>query len=161
MQPLEVSGRTYGAPRPDRFPGLSGNVGRARGGIDYRGSRDSDLRVDVAGLTGIGRRSSRDARPEEALRPVLDARLRIGVEGIDAVVLGGDQNDVVRAGRYRGVRDIERLRIDLGVHGAREQLAEGRTGHRGGGQGKLPAVLSGPLRVVALRENARQVGHAD
>src|SRR5436309_6656275 len=145
MQPLEVTGR---------FLGLRYDVERAGGGIDHGRSGDSDYRVDVAGFTGIGRRNGRDTCSEEALLPVLDARARIRVEGIDAVVHGGHENDVVRAPLYRGVRDIERLGIDLAVHGAREQLPERRISHLRGCQNKLPAVLSGPLCVVALSENA-------
>src|SRR5258708_8761846 len=144
MQPLEVTGR---------FLGLRDDVERAGCGVHHGSSRDSDYGVDVAGFTGIGRRNRRDACPEEALLPVLDARVCIGVTSIDTVVHVGDQHDIVRAGRYREVRNVERLAVDLAVHGACEQLAEGRTGHRAGRQGNLLAVLSGPLRVVALREN--------
>src|SRR5439155_19251497 len=115
---------------------------------------DSDYRVDVADFAGIARRNGRDARPEEGLLPVLDTRACIRVKGIDAVVLGGDQNDVVRAPLYQEVRDIERLGIDLAVHGAREKLAKCRRSHVGRSQYGFIRILTGPEVVVVMREHS-------
>jgi hypothetical protein len=46
-------------------------------------------------------------------------------ECIDTVVFGGDVNHVVGYVIEREMRNIKRLRINLPVHGTREQFAEG------------------------------------
>src|SRR5205807_9613045 len=144
--------------RPGRFLGFCDDIERAGGGIDHRRSRDSDLRVDVAGFSGVTGGYGGDARPEEALLPVLDTRPCIGVKSEDTVVLGGYENNIVRAARYREVRDVERLGIDLAVHGAREQLAEGRRSHVGRSQYGFIRILTGPEVVVAMREHSGVIG---
>jgi len=146
MQPLE-SNRESRLSTPSRpFPWFSRRNGRA---CRWRGSITGVPVIPIIVLMSPSSPVSPGGTVATPVRgsssAVLDTRARIGVKGIDTVVLGGDQNDIVRAGRYREVRHIERLGIDLAVDGAREQLAEGRTAHRARCQGKLLAVC--PVRA--------------
>ena len=87
-------------------------VDATRRGIDRRGAGDADRRGDVA----AGQIAGRHRRPQRALPQHGAGR---GVQGIDAVVLGGDVDD--GAGDQR-----------LGIHGAVDLR---RPPRRGGSQG--------------------------
>ena len=101
-----------------RFLSLGDEVDRSRGRIDDRRRGDADLRFEVVAAVR--------ARGTDVERPQRRGRRRVvGVEGVDGVVLGRDVDHVVdlRVG-HRQTADVERLRIDLSVDGAREQQAE-------------------------------------
>ena len=53
---------------------------------------------------------------------------RVGVEGVDAVVLGGREDNVVRPPADGEVRQVQRLRVDLPVDRVGDPLAELATG---------------------------------
>ncbi len=83
----------------------------------------------------------------------------VGVEGIDRVVLGGDNHDVVWPGTGAGhaqAADVERLGIDLAVYRVAGDLAEGRGVHVGGCQGRLIEVGAGAELVVVVGEDSLQ-----
>jgi len=86
---------------------------------------------------------------------------RVGVEGIDAVVLGGDVEDVVGAFAGDGdMRDVERLGVDVAVHLQREPLAElGGTDSRRRERGFVEIGAGAgvvPLRCGELSENREE-----
>ena len=57
-----------------------------------------------------------EVEPWVALNPTNPANL-VGVEGVDTVVLGGDEHHVVNPlARNVHVRHVERLRVDVPVH---------------------------------------------
>ena len=96
----------------------SGNdVERLRIGVDDRSARDPDVRRDHAADVGGSARLGHDGgRIEEADLPRRCCGETIGVEGIDAVILGRDVDDVVQALTGDGyVGDVERLRKDVSV----------------------------------------------
>jgi len=76
------------------------------------------------GFTGIGRRNGRAPVPRKLFFQYLDARPLHRRQKHRRCRHGGDQNDIVGAGRYRQVRGIKRLGIDFAVHGASDSLAE-------------------------------------
>ena len=55
----------------------------------------------------------------------------VGVEGVDAVVLGGDEDNVVGARRRRR-GEVERLRVDLAVDGEEADLPNWLSSRWGG-----------------------------
>ena len=80
----------------------------------------------------------------------------IGVESVDGVMRGGDEDYIVDAlARDCDRREVERLRVDLPVHRMGEELAElDRRDIRRRQDGFLK-ILSGSCEIVAIR------GHAD
>ena len=115
MQALEVAAALFGLGHHEKTSARR---------INYRSPGDSDLVLDVAGLLSVRWRNRRHASAKKALFPILYAGLSVGVEGVDAVVLGGDEDDVVRAAGDREIRHIERLGVDFAIHGAGEEFSE-------------------------------------
>ena len=79
----------------------------------------------------VGLRNRRDAvrRVGEAVDPErrgVGALIAVGIEGVDRVVLGGHEDDVVRDAVDRQVRHVQRLGVDVAVDRLREELAEVR-----------------------------------
>ena len=53
------------------------------------------------------------------------AAVAIGIEGVDAIVLGDDEEDVVRAlAGDAEIGHVKRLSVDVAIHGVAEQLSE-------------------------------------
>jgi hypothetical protein len=116
MQSLDVSRRGAG----DLF-GLGDDVEGIGGRVDDRCAGDADFWCDV-GCADVAVRDGCDTLggvdervfPEVALRGVIP----FGVEGVNAVMLGGDEEDVVRP--LAGDRDArleQRLGVDVAVGG--------------------------------------------
>src|SRR2546421_7260653 len=88
-------------------------------------------------------------------RSGVGARTIVRVESINTVVLGRDEEDVMRAFVDDGhVRDIKRLGINVTVHGVGEQSAERRAIDIRKRQNGFIRILSGARVVVVLRPNA-------
>ena len=62
------------------------------------------------------------ARRQQRHVPQSGAGVR--VEGVHRVALGRDEDDVVQPRLHRQLREIQRLRIDLAVHGQRAPQSE-------------------------------------
>ena len=111
---------------------LVDHVYRVAGAIDGRRAHNADLVLDI----GVGpyRRSDdrqRIYRSAEIHMPQGHCRSRrVCIESVQAVVHGGDDENVARAcaGQVQRVY-VERLRIDLTVHRISEELAELRGIH--------------------------------
>ena len=100
--------------------------------IDDRRAADADaageIDVGAACLTDVGAGDRNDARRRIRVVDAPERRRRRGivcVERVDAVVVGGDVDDVADAepGNVHAL-DVERLTVDLVVDGALEELAE-------------------------------------
>ena len=93
--------------------------------------------------------------------PVGHARIGIGIEGIHGVVRSGRKNNVVRAPRYRQVRDPQRLRIGRRIKRARKEFAEGRRVDVGGGQRVFLRVDPIAGKIIVIGGDSREVGDPD
>ena len=91
---------------------------------------------------------------DQAHLPQRRARCRVCIEGVQAVVLGGDKDHVVACARDGEVRNPQRLGIDRPIHRAREQLAECGGVHRLRGQRVLTRVGAIAPKVVVVGVNA-------
>src|SRR5581483_3626826 len=151
VQPLKEIGYAAGD-----LPGLGDQIHRSGSDIDDRCSGDADLRQDVGGADIIrARRGDASAGVDEASLPKrhgVAPRIAVGVESIDAVVFGNDKDHVVNAlVGYGDVRNIERLRINVAVHGVREKLAEAVGVDVTGRQGGFVRVRPHARTVVVIR----------
>src|SRR5262249_9063559 len=122
---------------------------------------DADLGHDVRGDDVLGggdggdpgRRVNETALPEQAVVGRA-AGPGVGVEGVDAVVLGGGEDDVERALAGDGeVGLVERLGVDVAVRRITEQLAEVGRVDVGGRQHRLLRVGPGDQPVVVGAEH--------
>src|ERR1017187_10137500 len=93
--------------------------------------------------------------------PELRAWLRVGVEGVHAVMLGGDENDVVGTAPDAQTGNPQRLRVGGSIHGTRKQLSEAAGGHRQGGQRKFVRVGAVARKIVVVGEDPRKIGDRD
>ena len=119
--------------------------------IDHGSARDADFGDDVvAPRTDV--RIAVD-RPGAGRRQVALPvhRTRVGVERVDAVVLGRDVDDIVRAAGDRDLIHIQRLGKYVAVDGDGEQLAEGARADVARGESGLGGVLSRPGIVIVVR----------
>ena len=159
----------------DRLFGLRNEIDRAADGINDRSSRDPDFRIDVAatgviaGNAGDAGRTQRvvggHAGIEKAPLPEnLPARRR-GVDGIQAVVLRRDKDDVMQPGRsrasVRAIRDRDRrldqrLGINLAVHRSRVQLAKRIHRHIRRSQQRLTGIQPGAGDVAVIGQHVGQ-----
>ena len=124
------------------------NVGPKPVYLDVLGGdgRDAVRRVDEAVL------------PEHAVVPRARGRV-VGVEGVDAVVLGGHEQDVVDlAVAHAHLADLQGLGIDLAVDRVAEELPEARRVDVLRRQRRLVQVGAGPGSVVVIREDVRASG---
>src|SRR5262249_20344220 len=136
--------------------GLGGDVEGVGGVVDDRGAGDADLGHDVvAADVAVGHGGDAVGGVDEAALPVHAAALAgaaggpVGVEGVDAVVLRGGEDDVARAAAGDGqVGLVERLGVDVAVHGVAVQLAEVAGVDVGGGEHLLARVMAGEEIVV-------------
>src|SRR5271170_7768926 len=88
--------------------------------IDHRRRRNSYLLGDKGAFNVIFR-NSRDTLPQKIRPPERRSGLAVGVEGIDAVVLGRNKEHIVPAlARYLQSCEEERLRINVSIYLQRE-----------------------------------------
>ena len=133
------------------------------GEIDHGRTRNSVFRIDIAALVSGGR-NGRHTRGKEASLPErqsVPARIRVGVEGINTIVLGGNVHDVVYFAADRKIRNVQGLCKDVTVHGLREQLAEARGINISGRQNRLSTIHACPLVVVHRRGQVHLRGRRD
>ena len=109
------------------LPGAGEDVHGFGGGVDDGGWRDADFGCDEGALhVAVGEGSDAVGGVDEADFPEWGIVCAVGVEGVDAVVLGcsEDYAALAEAGDCeRG--DIERLGEDVAVDGAGVEFAEG------------------------------------
>ncbi len=126
---------------------VEGVVGEA----DDGGADDAEAAVEVGaaevGVVEVGGGAEVDV-PEG-----LGGGGIVGVEGVDAVVDGGDEDEVVGSAVERDVGDDEGLRVDLVVDGELVEEAEGSDRDVGWGEEGLVGVGSGAGVVVVLGED--------
>ncbi len=72
----------------------------------------------------------------------------IGVKGVDAVVFGGDKDNVVASALDGEVGKVEWLRINLAVHGVAELQSESFRVDVGGRQHGFVGLLTGVIVAV-------------
>src|SRR5580704_4026267 len=84
---------------------------------------------------------------------VPDAGAGVGVVGVDGIVLGGDDEQIVGDAGDRDVRNVERLGVDQAIGGNGEQFAEGGKVYVGEGERGLQVVEAGAGVVVVVGEN--------
>ena len=108
-------------------------------------------------------RNGDDARAvDEAHVPIGDAGRGVGIEGVHAVVLGRDEDDVVHAAGDGEVRNVERLCVGGSIGRALEELAEAARGtHQSGRECIFVQVLTGACVVTVTREDTRQIRDGD
>ncbi len=110
---------------------LGDDVKGLRRGVDDGRAGDADLRTDAGAANsraGNGRHRRTGQAGEKTIVP--EHLTAVGVDCVETVVLGGDEDHIMKtcagAGGDVDVGGGERLRIDLPVHGGRKQFAEGR-----------------------------------
>src|SRR5581483_7656741 len=131
----------------------SGTVLRHRDGIynpiaahragDDRGGSNPDLGADLIAATVVGRRFARFESPYMPNRSA-----GVSIEDVHAVMFGGHDEQIVSACRGGDRRKIQRLRVDLAVHGDGEQLPEGSEVYVRGGENRLFHVPTARVVVV-------------
>ena len=146
----------------DRIPnGHRDHVKSAGCGVDHRCAGDPDL--GRHGITvqyvGDGCRPFAGGGIGEADLPKrrsVHSGAGIGVESVDGIMCGGDEDYVVDAlARDRDRGQVERLRVDLPVHRMGEELAELDWRDIRRRQDRFLKILSGSCEIVAIG------GHAD
>src|SRR5437764_1132155 len=95
---------------------------------------------------------SDDIRTQKIPLPNRRRRFAVSVECINTVVLGRDVDDVLIRGAYEEISHVQRLRVDLSVYRACEELLECRGVHARRRECPL-------LRVEAAAERLAMVGH--
>jgi len=133
------------------------------GEVDDRGRGDANLRMNVSGATldiciGDGRCSRRGpmSRADHAGLPqgrAIRAAVAVGIEGVDRIMFVSNENDVVGRAVYGQIGHVQRLRIDLAIHGYTEKLAECVGVHIGRSENRLLGVLALMSVVVAPGEH--------
>src|SRR5580704_3571088 len=131
--------------------------------VDDRRGGDADLRIDhlrayVRARNGSDplRRIDETVLPE---RVYIVAAVIVRIEGVHAVVLGGDVDHIVLAfTRYGHILEFDGLRVDLTIHRLTEQLAEGGGVHVRGSERALLEVLPGAQVVVVVGDNVDLTG---
>jgi hypothetical protein len=84
----------------------------------------------------------------------------VGVEGIYAVIFGGDEHDVVpgaslrRSSTHGYAGQVQRLSVDVAVHGMREELSELTKINVRESEDGLSGVRAGTRNVVVLCNHA-------
>src|ERR1700733_9040184 len=78
-----------------------------------------------------------------------------GVEGVDAVMFSGDEDDIVNplAGDDHSGQ-VQRLPVDLAVHRISEERAELSGTDAGGSEQSFGQILSGACKIVVIGEDA-------
>ena len=132
--------------------GVDDAVGSGRTIDDGSGS-DADFRRDLGAAVIVGWSFTGLESPD---LPEFGAS--IGVECVDGVVLGGDDEQVVGRAVDWNCGKIERLGIDGAVDFNSEQLAEGVEVHVAEGERGLGVIESGVGVVIVVSENVLREG---
>jgi hypothetical protein len=151
MQPLVIGGSG-----PDALLGHGYQVEGVGGRVDDRSAGDADLRGDLVAANIRGQDDvDVGAGVDEARVPDgVGGTQAVGVEGVDAIVLRGDEYEVMDAlARNIDASHVQRLGIDLPVHRVGVQLAERGRGDVGRREGGLGQVLTRPRHVVVIRQD--------
>ena len=74
----------------------------------------------------------------------------VGIEGVDRVVLGGDEGDVVHGAVDRQARHVQRLGVDVAVDRLREEQAEVGRVHIRRRECRLVEVVAREVRIVVV-----------
>ena len=129
----------------DHIKGVAGNV-------DYRSAGDSNLRQNVAGVDVIGRqRGYAGIGIEKIDTPQRRGSWRIGVEGVDTVMLCRHDHDIMNSiSRDRDLRQVQRLRVNISVNRKRIEPAETRRVHVVGREDRFDRVLTSAGIVVMI-----------
>jgi hypothetical protein len=161
MEALKESGARCGIYR------LADNVDRLGVEIDHGSANDPRFRGDVPVATSdqIPASSGGDrnlASHQQTGLPQHDTRTAIGVEGIDAVVRCGDDDDVVllAVGLHSDISGPKWLRVNGAVDGAGKQFSECGIGNRRSGEGIFGLVDAVARGIVVVSRNACEVGDA-
>ena len=96
--------------------GNSQYVHGSRGDVDDGSAGDADRRRDAFDIITRGGDSKADLPQRRALL--------VCVEGVDRIILRGDEHDVVICSLDAQLRDVQGLGINLTVHWIRTQFAE-------------------------------------
>ena len=121
---------------------------RCGGDADFR--RDKEASEIIAG--GCAGEQSGD---------VPESSAAVGVESVDAVVLGDRVDDVVSLIVDRDVGEVERFGFHPAVSGEKVDLAEGCGIDVGGSQDGLVGVETGAGVVVVIRDDVEACGSSD
>ncbi len=95
------------------------------------------------------------------------AEIAVRIEGIETVVLSGDENDVVGGARLRGARTqghgrhVQGLRIHPAIDGIGKELAESGGIHVGRSEDSFVSVCAGTGNIVVLRDYVGLRGQVD
>src|SRR5438046_2422858 len=130
VEALEKRGRICNGRLADDVECVGAEIDDRRAGDTGFGSDIAKTSAYEAPGTGCHRSFTRRAamsRVDEIGMPERRARIRIAVriERVNAIVLCGDDDDVVYGGADGKVGNPQRLGVDGAVHAAREELAEG------------------------------------
>src|SRR5205823_9538862 len=131
------------------FRGSRANVEPVGCGIND-GSASNSYSCAQAGATAVISPADGRAIAEEAALPQRGGTGSIGVQCVNAVILGRDIKDVVCAPLNRDTRHIKRLRVYRRIQRPRAELAKTRSIHVGWSQGDLGCVRT-TARVVVFR----------
>src|SRR5882672_111888 len=110
-----------------RYIRFGGDVHRVAGGIDDRCAKNSKFIQTRDAAATFHRARDRSA---QAYLPELGAG--IGLDGVYAVMLSGEENHVVRAAADAEAVHVQGLRRDVAVHVEGIKLSELARGHAGG-----------------------------
>jgi hypothetical protein len=102
---------------------LLDDVDRAGERVDHGRAGDADFGNEVGAICIFDGRNGSAALGEQLRMPVTVTG--VGIKRVDAIVLGGDVDDIARAeARDVDTRCHERLRVHVPIHAAREQSFE-------------------------------------
>ncbi len=121
--------------------------------VYYRRTRNTHFLAEGAALS-IGGRHCRCAGRYEAYIPVGTAVGIISIEGIDRIVLGSNDQNIMCSAADFDVRDVERLRVDLTVNRAGPTLAEIAAADGSRRKRILLQILTGPRGIDVKRKYA-------
>ena len=140
--------------------GGSDYIKRIAGDIDDRSAGDADLGQNVAGIHVGGRqRGHAGVGIQEADAPQRRRSGRVGVEGVDAIVLRRHNHDIVNSiARHRDLRQVEWLRIDRTVNRERVQFAEMCRVYVARSENGFANVLAGAGVVIVVGGHDGQTG---
>ena len=116
--------------------------------VDYRSSSNPHFRHEIAAFEIAGTVHGAAASRYQAYSRIHGSSIR--VQGIHAVVLGHNVENVVRAAGNRHCRQIQGLGVYDAVDSDRKPLAELSAVDVGWGEDGLLSVLPGPGRVVVV-----------
>jgi hypothetical protein len=132
---------------------LGNQIHGTGGAIDHRGPGDTNLGNQVATAhvaAGDGTDQVAKSRGGKKIGvPKLLATVH--VEGINLIVLGGDEQHVVRCSPNREARQVERLSIHVALHGKCVALTECLRRYIRQGKDRFLSVRTRAVTVIVIR----------